>query len=243
MDERGMPSNTTPAPSPTSAHSSFNLQISVSLAFCPQDGRVQFASEYKNGSDHVEKDECDHHRRETRVGGDIIAREFGEEGTEGNARGDPHGGGQQNSGSNVAQRSSPGWQKLMRKDKRQQKHQARDRETAEGDQPVERLKTRREVQRGHPDQGREHNKESKRQKRESANENIGDGLKPQQPPRPRVPDVVRAVEPGPDCFDAARRKIDRQNDAYREETAPLLRQDIVDLVRNGCRYLGWPGLQ
>ena len=61
----------------------------------------------------------------------------------------------------------------MRKDKRQQKHQARDRETAEGDQAVERLKTRREVQHGHPDQGRENHKESKSQKRECANENIG----------------------------------------------------------------------
>jgi hypothetical protein len=30
--------------------------------------------------------------------------------------------------------------------------------------------------------------------------------KPQQPPRPGVPDVVGAVEPDPDCFDAARRK-------------------------------------
>ena len=71
----------------------------------------------------------------------------------------------------------------MRNDKRQQKHQTRDREAAEGDQAIERLKTRREVQR-HPDQGREHNKESKRQKRECANENIGDGFKPHQPPRP-----------------------------------------------------------
>jgi len=131
----------------------------------------------------------------------------------------------------------------MREDKRQQKHQARDREAAEGDQAVERLKTRREVQRGRPDQGRENHKESKRQKRECANENIGDGFKPQQPPRPGVPDVVGAVEPDPDCFDAARRKIDRQNDAYREETAPCLRQDIVDLVCNGCRYLLRPGLQ
>ena len=84
-----MPSNTTPAPSPTPAHSSFNLQIPVSLAFCPQDGRVQFAAEDENGSDHIEKDECDHHRRETRVGGDVIARELGEVGAEGNARRDP----------------------------------------------------------------------------------------------------------------------------------------------------------
>src|ERR1700736_4209690 len=173
-----------PAPSPTSTHSSFNLQISVSLALCPQDGRVQFAAEDEDGSDHVEKDECDHHRRETRVGGDIIAREFGEEGTEGNARGDPHGGGQQNSGSNVAQRSLPGWQKLMREDKRQQEHQTRDREAAEGDQAVERLKTRREVKYCHPDQGRKNHKESKSQKRECANENIDDGFKSQQPPRP-----------------------------------------------------------
>src|ERR1700724_610071 len=89
------PSNTptirrhSPAPSPTSAHSSFNLQISVSLAFCPQDGRVQLAAEDENGSDHVEKDECDHHRRETRVGGDVTARELGEVRAEGNARRDP----------------------------------------------------------------------------------------------------------------------------------------------------------
>jgi hypothetical protein len=60
--------------------------------------RVRGSDHARTGSD----SECDHHRRETRVGGDIIAREFGEEGTEGNARGDPHGGGQQNSGSNVA---------------------------------------------------------------------------------------------------------------------------------------------
>jgi hypothetical protein len=78
-----------PVPSPTSAHSSLNLHISVSLAFCPQDGRVQFAAEDENGSDHVEKDECDHHRRETRVGGNVIARELGEVGAEGNARRDP----------------------------------------------------------------------------------------------------------------------------------------------------------
>src|SRR6202035_5105122 len=78
-----------PVPSPTSAHSSFNLQISVSLAFCPQDGRVQFTAEDENGSDHIEKDECDHHRPETRVGGDIIARELGKVGAEGNARRDP----------------------------------------------------------------------------------------------------------------------------------------------------------
>ncbi len=139
-----------------------------------------------------------------RVGGDIIAREFGEVGAEGHARGDPHGEGQQNSGRNVAQRSSPGRQKLMRQDKRQQKHQTRDREAAEGDQAVERLKTRREVQCGRPDQGRENHKESKRQKRECANENIGDGFKPQQPPRPGVPEVVGAVEPDPDRFDAVR---------------------------------------
>src|ERR1700736_6157469 len=78
-----------PAPSPTSTHSSFNLQISVSLAFCPQDGRVQFAAEDEDGSDHVEKDECDHHRRETRVGSNVIARELGEVGAEGNACRDP----------------------------------------------------------------------------------------------------------------------------------------------------------
>src|ERR1700730_7372642 len=75
------------------------------------------------------------------------------------------------------------------------------------------------------------------------NENIVDGFKPQQPPRPGVPDVVGAIELGPDCFDAVRRKIDRQNDAYREETAPRLRQDIADLVRYGCRYLLRPALQ
>src|ERR1700720_3532956 len=75
-----------PVLSPTSAHSSLNLHISVSLAFCPQDGRVQFAAEDENGSDHVEKDKCDHHRRETRVGGDVIARELGEVRAEGNAR-------------------------------------------------------------------------------------------------------------------------------------------------------------
>jgi hypothetical protein len=74
---------------PTSAHGSLNIHISVSLAFCPQDGRVQFAAEDENGSDHVEKDECDHHRRETRVGGNVIARELGEVGAEGNARRDP----------------------------------------------------------------------------------------------------------------------------------------------------------
>jgi hypothetical protein len=77
----------------------------------------------------------------------------------------------------------------MREYKRHQKHQTRDRETAEGDQVVERLKTGREVQHGRPDQGRE-NKESKRQKRECADANIGEGFKPQQPPRPGVPDVV-----------------------------------------------------
>jgi hypothetical protein len=113
------------------SQSPFNLQISIPLAFCPQDGRVQFAAEDENGSDHVEKHERDHHRGEASVGGDIIAREFVEEGTEGNAGGDPHGGGQQNSGSNVAQRSSPGWQKLMREDKSQQRRQTRDREAAE----------------------------------------------------------------------------------------------------------------
>ena len=78
-----------PVPSPTSAHSSFNLQISVSLAFCHQDGRVQFAAEDENRGNHVEKHKRNHHRGEARVSGDIIAREFGEEGTEGNARGDP----------------------------------------------------------------------------------------------------------------------------------------------------------
>src|SRR6202045_1539429 len=74
-----------PVLSPTSAHSSLNLHIAVSLAFCPQDGRVQFPAEDENGSDHVEKDECDHHRRETRVGGNVIARELGEVRAEGNA--------------------------------------------------------------------------------------------------------------------------------------------------------------
>src|ERR1700731_3818989 len=55
-------------------------------------------------------------------------------------------------------------------------------------------------QHGRPDQGRENHKESEGQKRECSNENIGDGFKPQQPPRPGVPDVVCAVEPDPHCF-------------------------------------------
>src|ERR1019366_10771637 len=59
--------------------------IAAHLVFGAQDRGIQFAAENENGGDHVEKNECDHDRRETRVGGDIIAREFGEVGAEGNA--------------------------------------------------------------------------------------------------------------------------------------------------------------
>ena len=141
------------------------------------------------------------------------------------------------------QRPSPGWQKFVREDKRQQKHHTRNRKTAEGNQAIERLETGREVQHDGPYQGRENDQEGEGQKREGTDENIGDGFKPQQPPCPGVPDVIGAVEPDPDRFDAARRKIDRQNDAYREDPAPRLRQDIVDLVRNGRGDLLRPGLK
>jgi hypothetical protein len=67
--------------------------------------------------------------------------------------------------------------RLMREDKSPQKRQTRDREAAESDQPVERLKIRGEVQHGRPDQGRENHKESEGQKRECTHENVGDGLR------------------------------------------------------------------
>ena len=67
-----------PAPSPIFTHSSFSLQISVSFAIRAQDRRVQFTPEDENRRNHVEKHKRDHHRGEARVGGDIIAREFGQ---------------------------------------------------------------------------------------------------------------------------------------------------------------------
>ena len=94
-----------------------------------------------------------------------------------------------------------------------------------------------------PYQRRQNDQEGEGQKRESTDENISDGFKPQKPPGPGIPDVIGAIKPDPDRFDTTRRKIDGENNANREHPAPRLHQDIVNLIRNRRGDLLWPGLK
>ena len=118
----------------------------------------------------------------------------------------------------------PTGQKLVRENERHQKHHARDGEPAECDETVERLEIRREMQQHGPEQRGENDQESEGQKREGADENIGDGFKAEQPPRPHLHDAIGTVETNSDGFDAARRKIDRQNHTNRQKSAARVRQ-------------------